>query len=509
MSKPLNVFITYSHNDTRAKEKLITCLAVMKREGLVKIWHDNEILGGDIWREEIFSTNLPNSDILLYLVSAESLASENCNKELAIALDEKIRVIPIILEDCDWQNHKLSDFQALPDKGKPINDINEWNPESKGWKSVTDGIRKVIKKMQSDGQIPFDPSRNEIIAESMFQRSNFLLMLGLVDIALEAYTDTIKLKPDYAGVYFNRGVTYGIKGEFNLAIKDYNTAIDLKQDYADTYYNRGIAYSKKGEVDLAIKDFTKVIQLNPDDANALNNRGIAYNDKGEHDKAIMDYTKAIELNPGDAKFYKNRGNAYGCINKYDLAIEDHSNAINLKSDDANAYNNRGVAYSKKGEVELAIKDFTKAIQLNPDFAEAYNNRGVVYGYKGELDCAITEFEGAIDRNPNYADAYSNCGNACRERGEYERAIENYSEAIRFEPENAHNPGSYHYNRGLVWLILQEWNKAKDDLTTARDKQEDVNRIEFNKEYEYIADFEQEHNITLPADIAAMLTPPST
>ena len=33
----------------------------------------------------------------------------------------------IILEHCDWQQHQLSEFQALPDRGKPI---NEWQPES-------------------------------------------------------------------------------------------------------------------------------------------------------------------------------------------------------------------------------------------------------------------------------------------------------------------------------------------------------------------------------------------
>ena len=54
MSKPLKVFITYAHKNAEAKDKLITCLAVMKREGLISIWHDNEILGGDKWRGRNF-----------------------------------------------------------------------------------------------------------------------------------------------------------------------------------------------------------------------------------------------------------------------------------------------------------------------------------------------------------------------------------------------------------------------------------------------------------------------
>ncbi len=59
----------------------------MEREGLIKIWADNEIIAGDKWREEIFDTNLPDSDLLLYLVSVSSLDSENCNRELGIALE--------------------------------------------------------------------------------------------------------------------------------------------------------------------------------------------------------------------------------------------------------------------------------------------------------------------------------------------------------------------------------------------------------------------------------------
>ena len=66
MSKSLKVFITYSHTDSAEKDKLITCLAVMKREGLISIWHDNEILGGDKWRDEIFN-NLDDSEFCCIL----------------------------------------------------------------------------------------------------------------------------------------------------------------------------------------------------------------------------------------------------------------------------------------------------------------------------------------------------------------------------------------------------------------------------------------------------------
>ena len=167
MSKPLKAFITYSHNDLQQNTELKTRLAVMENEGKITLWDDNEILPGDEWYKDI-STNLDSSDILLYLVSAASLGSKNCNKELAEALNFGIRVIPIILESCDWLNHQISDFQALPDKGLPI---NKWQPESDGWQNVVEGIRKAVEEMSVDAQ-------KGTLPEWVFQQGNFLFMLG-------------------------------------------------------------------------------------------------------------------------------------------------------------------------------------------------------------------------------------------------------------------------------------------------------------------------------------------
>jgi hypothetical protein len=59
---------------------------------------------------------------------------------------------------------------------------------------------------------------------------------------------------------------------------------------------------------------------------------------------------------------------------------------------------------------------------------------------------------------------------------------------------------------MAFLHLQEWKKAKTDLTTARDLQEDIIIENFGKDYKSVTDFEHKHNVKLPEDIAAMLTP---
>ena len=269
MSKPLKVFITYSHNDRQQNTELKTRLAVMESEDKIKLWDDNEILPGDEWYKDI-STNLAASDILLYLASATSLASKNCNKELAEALSSDIKVIPIILEDCDWKKHQLGEFQALPDKGNPI---NEWQPESDGWQNVVDGIREAVEEMQAQSDSSSETSKKESRAELAFQHGNVLMMIGQINNAIEHYSHAIELNPNNAPTYNNRGVAYRGKGDFDRAIEDYNKAIQLNTGYADAYNNRGVAYQSKDDFDRAIEDYNKAIDLNPNDADVYSNRG--------------------------------------------------------------------------------------------------------------------------------------------------------------------------------------------------------------------------------------------
>ena len=358
MSKPLKGFITYSHKDAEQKDALRERLAVMEQQNELVTWDDCQLTPGDKALQADLLKKVADSDLLLYLVSASSLASKNCNRELAEALKREIPVISIILEHCDWKRHQISHFEVLPHKGKPI---SKWEDPSEGWQNVVDGIWKTIDKIKAQMNLSSESDQNERLVEWVFQQGNFLLMLDQINRAIEAYSHVIEFNQYHAFAYINRGAVYIKKGKYNLAIQDCNKAVQLYPDYPLTYSNRGVAYTEKSEHDLAIADLRKAIELKPDYAEAYNNRGNAYREKREYDLAISDYNRAIRLNPEFAE----------------------------------AYNNRGAAYAKNGEHNFAIADYNKAIQLNPNLAEAYNNRGIVYGSKGDVDRAIANYEKAI------------------------------------------------------------------------------------------------------------------
>ena len=88
-----------------------------------------------------------------------------------------------------------------------------------------------------------------------------------------------------------------------------------------------------------------------------------------------------------------------------------------------------------------------------------------------------------------------------EQTSYDITIERFNKAIDRRPTFAEG---YNY-RGMAFLHLQEWEKAKVNLTKAVELQQNIVMENFGKDYNNVADFEKEISIQLPPDIAALLT----
>ena len=408
MSKPLKGFITYSHENTKEKDELRKRLAVMEQNNELVTWDDGQLTPGDGALQSDILRKVTQSDLLLYLVSAASLDSKNCNKELAEAVKKKLRVIPIILEHCDWLYHQLSGFEVLPHKGRPI---SKWEDESGGWQNVVDGIRKTVDEMQAQAKSTSESAQDKGLTEWVFQQGNFLIMLKQIKGAIEAYSHVIKLNPSDVRAYINRGGAYNEKDEFDKSIEDLNKAIELNPEVSEAYVNRGNAYSSKDNFQKAIENYNIAIKLKPDLAETYVNRGNVYNRKGDFQKAIENYNIAIKLKPDLTEAYHFRGNIYNFKGMFEKAIKDYNMATELNPNFDDAYNNRGVAYIRMGKVNRAIEDYNTAIQLKPDYADTYCNRGEAWLHLQEWDKAkadlITARKMGVDIIASFRNDYKN------------------------------------------------------------------------------------------------------
>ena len=83
--------------------------------------------------------------------------------------------------------------------------------------------------------------------------------------------------------------------DFDGAINAYNAVLRLNPNYANAYNNRGVSKDKIGRPDEAIADYDAALQLNPNYAEVYNNRGVSKDKIGRPDEAIADYDAALQL----------------------------------------------------------------------------------------------------------------------------------------------------------------------------------------------------------------------
>ena len=140
------VFISYSHADEKYREQLEKHLSTLKRNKIISVWHDRKILPGINWTEEI-DENLPDSEIVLFLISSDFIASEYCYAiEMKTAIEQykrnKSLIVPIIIRSCDWKDIEIGQYQVVPTNGKPI---ILWKDKDEAWLDVVQQLKNLIK----------------------------------------------------------------------------------------------------------------------------------------------------------------------------------------------------------------------------------------------------------------------------------------------------------------------------------------------------------------------------
>jgi hypothetical protein len=125
VAKPV-VFVSYSHRDEMEKDVLLTHLRVLEQgAGLIDLWSDDRIRGGDAWEQEIAEA-IASASVAVLLISANFLTSPFIlGKEVPELLRRRERegmlVIPVIAKPCAWQQVKwLAAMNVRPKNGNPV-----------------------------------------------------------------------------------------------------------------------------------------------------------------------------------------------------------------------------------------------------------------------------------------------------------------------------------------------------------------------------------------------------
>lgn len=152
-SHPIEVFISYAHEDEREMKELFKHLKMLKREGLIAPWTDQDITAGREWEGKIHE-KLESADLILLLISADFIASDYCwDVEMTRAMERhdvgEARVIPVIIKHAEgWNRTPFAKLQALPKWAQPVTDSAVWPCQDKAWVDVVHGLRRVVSELK-------------------------------------------------------------------------------------------------------------------------------------------------------------------------------------------------------------------------------------------------------------------------------------------------------------------------------------------------------------------------
>jgi hypothetical protein len=155
--RPLKVFFCYARRDEDLLERLEDHLAPLVRQGIIEPWHAGKVGAGEE-RDRVVREQLESAELILLLVSASFLASEQGDAQVVRAMERykagQAMVFPILLRPCDWEQTQFKSLRFLPEQvaDNPPLPVTKWPDEDEAMLKIVKEIRAVVGKPRASGR---------------------------------------------------------------------------------------------------------------------------------------------------------------------------------------------------------------------------------------------------------------------------------------------------------------------------------------------------------------------
>ncbi|MGA9153759.1 MAG: tetratricopeptide repeat protein [Candidatus Nitrosopolaris sp.] len=117
--------------------------------------------------------------------------------------------------------------------------------------------------------------------------------------ALQAFEESIKLKPDDFTVWKFKGEALACLGRHEEAILSFEMAIKIKPDIAEIWLKKGSSYLDLGKYEDALLSFEEAMRIDPDYADGWSMLGSIYASLGRESDADHCFSKGRKLREDD------------------------------------------------------------------------------------------------------------------------------------------------------------------------------------------------------------------
>ncbi|KAL0968964.1 hypothetical protein UPYG_G00220560 [Umbra pygmaea] len=241
--------------------------------------------------------------------------------------------------------------------------------------------------------------------------------------------------PEAAEVFYLTGLCYMALTCLLQALEAFNSAVKINPEFADAYHQRGLCRMRLQQ-SKSVQDFNRALSINPNLFQVYLSRAAFYGAKGRYSKAILNCNEAIKIQPMSIRAYLYKGALRVYLKAYKAAVEDLTAALRIDKTCSFAHYNRGVCYQHLKEYELALRDYGIVLLL-PSKKEiglkVLINRALLYADLSDHHNALQDFKAASLKSPEDANIFHALGVYYHRLGQLQESVKAYSHAVQLRP----------------------------------------------------------------------------
>ena len=248
-----------------------------------------------------------------------------------------------------------------------------------------------------------------------------------------------------------------------FSVKNYNSG--------SRHDNKGMNAYESGDYDTAVNEFKEAISYDGSNADYYIHLGMAYVEQKSYDEALGYFNQAEGCAENDdQKALLNRGRGIACLYQgdYQTAIKWFGDALNISSQsndiriDTLYY--QAEAEQKSGDYQAAVQSYGQIIDLKDD-AGTRMLRGMAYMQLQDYASAEKDLYAAIKQSRKSYTVYRTLYSALEAQGKDDEAKQVLNDALQLSGSSSED----YYNRGMIYVDLQDYTNAADMLNKSYDK----------------------------------------
>lgn len=285
--------------------------------------------------------------------------------------------------------------------------------------------------------------------------------------------------PDLSNI---AGVCAAAMGDDTLASQLWRHAVELSPHYAQAWFNLGLFYEKRSQWDEAERHYLQAVECDPQNLDTLlllSNLLMLQMRASDAERWLQ---QALTIAPEDAQANNNLGLALAGRKQFEAAEQHYRRAMASDANNKAAYINLGVLLVATGRQQEAEAIYATVLAAEPNNVRALTNSALLLENQKRPQEAEVRYRKALEYAPDSVEILSNLANLLSAQRRETEAETLFQQALAINPESAVT----HTNLGVLLADSQRDNEAEQSFTRALEVKPDYPLPRLNLSYLQLA-----------------------